>query len=304
MTRSGSSLAEAEQRVLGFQLEALTHRLVKDWHLGALLEQAVAGKHNPRVANVELGHAVAAAVEQFGWNSAEVRQTVDKVAVHLGVPRAAAEELVQANVEEAAEIATRYGVPAVESYLLENEHLPGRRGPDTAVQLDTLKRIADHLDGEVDLDAVVRLVLSGIHRGLGLSRTFFALLSPDRSSLQVRRVSGPRAGDVRASSSPDAVIPLHTTPGKDLFRAALESGKLVQVTEDNSSSMQALFTDAIRRWAAVPFVIIPVITGGRAAGLLYADNATDGRPIDAESLSGLRHFGQQISLALTRQGQQ
>jgi HD-like signal output (HDOD) protein len=117
MTRSGSSLEEAEQRVLGFHLEALTRRLVEDWHLGALLEQAVAGKHNPRVASVELGHAVAAAVEQFGWDSAEVRQTVDKVAVHLGVPWSAAEELVQANVEEAAEIATRYGVPAVETYL-------------------------------------------------------------------------------------------------------------------------------------------------------------------------------------------
>jgi hypothetical protein len=56
------------------------------------------------------------------------------------------------------------------------------------------------------------------------------------------------------------MIPLRKTPGRELFRAALESGKLVQVTEENRASMQAL--------------------------------------------SGLRHFGQQISLALARQGQQ
>jgi penicillin amidase len=52
------------------------------------------------------------------------------------------------------------------------------------------------------------------------------------------------------------MIPLRKTPGRELFRAALESGKLVQVTEENRASMQAL--------------------------------------------SGLRHFGQQISLALAR----
>lgn len=294
MTRTGASLADAEMRVLGFHLEDLTRRLVEEWKLGGLLENAVTGKPDPRVASVRLGDEVAAVVEQFGWDSAEARHTIESVARHLDQPRARVTELIEANVEEAGRIAGRYGVPAVQNYLLRHDHPEQRRTPDAAVQLDSLKRIAEHLEGDVDLGELVRLVLTGIHEGIGLERTFFALLSPDRSMLQVKHALG---------DCGTGAIALHESPRRDLFRAALTSGKLVHITEENRASVAALLTEHLTARVAVPFVAMPIRAGSRAVGLLYADNAPHGGVIGPESLSAFRHFGQQISLALgSRQG--
>ena len=126
LVRSGMPLQDAERKVLGFPLEALTRRLVDEWHLGGLLDEALAGVANPRVADVLLGHDVAAAVEQSGWQSAPAGRAMDRVAAHLTMPRAAALDLVLGNAEEAAHIAAWYGVPAIESYLLGpgSPHLP------------------------------------------------------------------------------------------------------------------------------------------------------------------------------------
>lgn len=297
MTRSGASLSEAEHRVLGFRLEELTRRLVEEWHLGGLLERAAAGEDDERIASVRLGHDVAAAVEQFGWNSREVRGVLDKVAEHVGLNSARVKELVGANVEEAGRIASRYGVPAVEAYLLEHEHPEpdrvvtggGPRAPDAALQLAALKRIGDHLEGRVDLSELLRLVLEGIHEGAGLDRTFFALLSRDQKSLEVRHALG--------GSETDRIA-LDDSPGRDLFRAALSSGKLIHVTEENLATMKPLITPAIAPRIGVPFLAMPIRVAGKAVGLLYADNAVHGRAIDDESLSAFRHFGQQISLGL------
>lgn len=293
MTRSGASLAEAEERVLGFRLDELTRRLVEEWQLGSLLERAVAGEDDPRVRSIELGHEVAAAVEQFGWESVEVRGAIDGVARHLDLAKPAVAELIRANVDQAAEIASRYGVPAVGTYLRENDHPEPAPGPDPALQLATLQRIAEHLEGRPDPAEVIRLVLSGIHQGIGLNRTFFGRLTPDGGSLEVEYTLG---------GCPGGTIALDDLPAKDLFRAALTSGKLVHVTSENEGSLRPLLTDEIERRVAVPFVAMPIRHGGRAVGLLNADNELQGRPIDSQALSAFRHFGQQIALGLACAG--
>jgi HD-like signal output (HDOD) protein len=297
MTRAGASLADAEQRVLGFRLEALTSRLVEDWQLGPLLERAVAEEaDDPRVATVLLGHEVAMVVEQFGWESQEVRELIVRVAAELDIKFVEAQELVSANVREAAKIAGRFGVPSVEAYLLEEEApvidqqpIP-THGANPQVQLETLQEIGSYLDGEPDLDELVRLVLGGVHRGVGFDRVFFGLLTPDRSQLVVRHALG---GDYRGAIA----MPADGKP--NLLQAVLRSGKALWVSDENRRAMAPLLSDDLGCWVSgTPCVMMPVTAGGQAVGLLYADNEPSGRPVDDAAFAGFRHFGQQISLGL------
>ncbi|MEZ5558084.1 MAG: HDOD domain-containing protein [Pseudomonadales bacterium] len=307
MTRSGASLAEAEQRVLGFRLEALTARLVDEWRLGTLLERIVAGGDaGGRADNVRLGHEVAAAVEQFGWESSEVSRIIDRIARHLEQPRAAAVELVSANVQEATKIAARYGVPKVERYLLEDpagaaaacapEPVPApvRLTPDAALQLKTLQEIAALLEGRPELDELVRLVLRGIHQGVGLERAWFALLSPDRRRLTVRHAVG--------AATPDGIaVDVGAGAPRNLFGAVLDSAKAMRVAAERRSAVAPLLTDALRDCLSVyTFVLMPVMVAGRPVGLLYADNAASGSEVDEDAFSAFRHFGQQIGLGIAR----
>ncbi|HEX7036475.1 MAG TPA: HDOD domain-containing protein [Pseudomonadales bacterium] len=286
---SGSSEADAEQQVLGFTLAELSRRLVADWRLGELVERASSGGDDVRAADVRMGHRVALAVETSGWRAARVSRTIDEVAAHLGVPRATAIERVHENAQEAARIAALYGVPTIETYLLQAE-LPGRpaRG-DAELQLRVLKQIAEHLDGAVNPDELTRLVLRGVRRGVGMENAFVALRSPSGRSLQIRHVVG---------GSKAGVVPLPAASGDDLFARTLASGKPLLVTDANLGEVRALLTDEIRRHVALPFVILPIRAGERSIGLLYADRAGSGAAIDDETLAALRVFTQQLALGL------
>ncbi len=297
MTRAGASLADAEQRVLGFRLEALTNRLVEDWQLGSLLERALAeAVDDPRVATVQLGHEVAVTVEQFGWESKEVRALVARVAAQLDIAVAEAADLVSTNVQEAAKIAGRFGVPAVEAYLREEEAPTVEQEPapahaaDPQVQLQALQEIGSFLDGNPDLDGLARLVLDGVCRGVGFDRAFFGLLTPDGSRLLVRHALG---GDFQGA------IAMPASGKPNLLQAVLRSGKALWVNDANRQAMMPLLSDELADWVSnTPCVMMPVAAGSQAVGLLYADNEPSGRPVDDAAFAGFRHFGQQMSLGL------
>ena len=163
-------------------------------------------------------------------NHRRLRELIARVAAELEIPVAQARELVGANVQEAVKIAGRFGVPAVEAYLLEEEVPVVDQEPATAhganaqVQLEALQEIGSYLDSDPDLDELVRLVLGGIHRGVGFDRAFFGLLTPDRLQLVVRHALG---GDYRGTIA----MPADGKP--NLLQAVLRSGKALWVSDEN-----------------------------------------------------------------------
>jgi transcriptional regulator with GAF, ATPase, and Fis domain len=89
---------------------------------------------------------------------------------------------------------------------------------------ETLQEIGSYLDGEPDLDELVRLVLRGVHRGVRFDRVFFGLLTPDRLQLEVRHALG---GDCRGAIA----MPADGKP--NLLQAVLRSGKALWVSDEN-----------------------------------------------------------------------
>ncbi len=302
MARSGASINDAQNHVLGFPLEDLSRRLVAEWSLGGLLEAALSDSpDDPRSLNVSLGHEIAASVEQFGWKSAEVKSVLERIAEHLKLKASEVDALVEGNVEEAAKIAARYGVPKVE-HVLRSEHdaathsaasqvaeSPSYREPDLQVQLAMLQQIAVELEKGASLDNLLTLVLNGIVQGVGLERAYFALLTPDRRFLRMK-----------LSEGFSVIGPLDVMPDQpNLFQVIIQSGKSLMVTAESRRAMTALLGGDISRWIGVEgFVVTPVSVGGKVLGVLYADNNHSQRVISEEAFSGFRHFGQQVALGL------
>ena len=289
MIQAGSEPADAERTVLGFRLDDLTRRLAEEWHLGSLIQRTIAGENDPRVASVELGHQVAAAVEQHGWNSAEVRRVVERAASLLGMDPEEAAGLVRANAEQAARDSgplRRTGCGIVPAGKRSARACSGPGRSRSARHLETNRRASGRRQGRRRSGQTGP---DGHSAGCRPRTRFFATLSSDGSLLKVSHaLGGCKAGTIR----------LQRQAAHDLFRAALTSGKLVQVSADNLASMQALLTPEILQRVATPFAIMPIRAGDRPVALLYADDGSDGQPINAETLSAFRHFGRRISLAL------
>lgn len=298
LIRSGTGIRDAERQILGFELEALSRRLVEEWQLGGLLEASFSDDADDgRTVSVQLGHAMAEAVELYGWDSREVRAALARLESHLDIGMSRTLDLVRENVEQAGKIASRYGVAKVESTLLEDvaesaatsiEKAPPKSA-DPALQLSTLQQISAELESGADQDRLLDLVLSGIADGVGFDRAYFAQLTKDRRSLRMTCAQGFQVTGV-----------LNVAPATpNLFQVIIQSGKSLLVTPESRKSMDALIDAPVRRWLGkAGFVVAPISVGGAVIGVLYADNEDSHAAISDEAFAGFRHFGQQIALGM------
>lgn len=318
--RPGADPRAAERAVLGFELRDLTRELGREWQLGELLEHAVEEKQDedPRVSNVTLGHELAAEAEG-GWDSPQVAAILERVAESLYLPLDQVTRLVHANADEAAKTAAHYGAGYIRRLIPtahggatragaegpdaepdhENTAGPAARvthpEPDPMLQLQILRELSGLLETDPDFNLLLEMVLEGIHRGIGLDRTLFALLAADRRTLQARYALGWDRGEVRkrfafAAAPPDA----------NVFAYMLDQAASIWVRQPAQVEFAPLLTPQVTTViGAGGFFAMPIVVNSRVIGLLYADRHLSGRPLDAEAFASFNHFGQQANLGLS-----
>jgi len=162
--------------------------------------------------------------------------------------------------------------------------------PDPMLQLRILRELAALLDERPNVVLMLEMVLEGLHRGVGMDRALFALLSPDRRLLRAKHAVGVETETLRRAfsfplSEPNAIV------------SALEGGRAVLVDPAEGEG-PSLTPELLAVTGGCPFCAAPLRVGRRAIGLLYADRRPSGRPIDAESFASFRQFSQQANLGL------
>lgn len=309
--------ARAEREVLGFELRELSLGLTRKWNLGKLLENTLErkGDSDPRVSNVQLAHQLARSAEQ-GWERPETRQLLGRIAEAVYQPLQEVTKLVHENASLAAKTARLYGVsdaaeriPLPESQRKESnaEPVPVQESPkntynqpDPMLQLTILRELSGLLDGKHDINLLLEMVLEGISRGIGMDRTLFAMLNPERNRLRARYALGWDSQDMREKFVFD-ISPLHAS----IFSHVLETREPLWVGRDKDLRLKALLTPAVQALTGnTAFYVMPIEVNGRSIGLFYADRGPSGRPLDDDSYTAFRHFCQQANLALayTRRG--
>lgn len=337
LQRPDCNRADAERAALGFELNELGLGLARKWQLGKLLENTLANKgdSDPRVGSVRLAQELARRAEK-GWDSPEVRQFMGRVAEALYMPLQDVTKLVHENANEAAKAVQYFGGgTAAERIPLPNaqhkpdaqhkphaqhgadaqrnaaEHRPGAPrqddakaqfiAPDPMLQLTILRELSGVMDGQHDINLLLEMVLEGISRGIGMDRSLFAMLNPERTRLRARYALGWDKDDMREHFLFE-ISPLKA----NVFSHALEARQPLWVGgPDADPRLARLKTpEVLELTGDAQFFIMPVEINSRSIGLFYADRKSSGRALDEDSYMAFRHFCQQANLALaqTRRG--
>lgn len=304
----GEDRDSAERAVLGFSLEALSRRLAEEWRMSGLLRACMAAPaaRSRRCRNVLLGDAIARTVERHGWESTETAALVDQAARRLDMPSGEVGEMLRQGTREAAAMARRFGVSAIEQFLAPRAETArphprtgseaAARQPDPQAELESVRALQSQMQEKPDIDTLMRLALDGLYRGAAMDRALFAMLSPDRTKLTVRyAVGGERRELLR-----DAVIRVDDQD-RSLFGLLLKTGKTVWVDAARRDKLSSLIGPEIDRWAGgTEFFAMPIFVRGRPVGLLYGDCSASTGVLSDAAFTSFRFFGEQIAAGMAR----
>lgn len=294
----------AEQEVLGFTLEELTVGLTRDWHLSDLLHSAINTPklNNPRIKDIVLAIEVSKAARK-GWTDKETIATANKIAKHLNIEKNEIIELLTANAKKAAETANLFGASSIIKFLPieDKENKSNDIEPvvdvaypvaDPILQLNILRDLSGMLFDKPDFSLILEIVLEGIHRGVGLDRAVFALLTADKKAIKAKYALG-QDGEKFTSQ-------FHfSLQVNNIFHKLVDEKEILWIKDTQSNEMKKLVSPEIRKILACrAFYIAPLLLSGRVIGLLYADRQPSNRDLDNESFESFKHFAHQACHAL------
>lgn len=295
---------KAEKRVLGFTLRQLGAALSKTWNLAGLTEEVFSGRslRPERVQLVKYCHDLVIAAEQHGWNAEPTRKIAQDLARLLDKPVRAVLNLAQDNAKTAAEIAVQLGandaaklIPLrARSELFADDADANTVVDPTSLLIRVHRDITSLLSSDFNINVLFELVLESIHRGLQMDRTLFALITPDRKYLKEKSSHGWTAAGSRYPTH----IALNSQPPHILTHALSQTDAL-WVRPDADPGVQALFTQSIQTTLGMhECFLIPLSLNRKPIGLIYADRAISGAPLDQDAFDHFRQLGQQAIIGL------
>lgn len=301
---------QAQRKVLGFLLTELSAGLANEWRLNTLLQQVL---NHPRDAGrrgqtIFLAHQIAESAERYGWHSPETIALQEKIAKFSGISNKECRERLHKNAIASAEIATTYGTTSAASAIplpgdthpnsspvLSPEALAKFPQPDGALQLKVLRELSLLLESGSDFNIIMEMAMEGIHRGVGMDRVLFALITPDKKGLRAKFALGHESEAfskafhfTRISDQRQILFENIATGGHMLVDVRKKPELKLAIT----NSMTSIIGDK-------PFLIASIEVNGRGIGLLFADRAPSGRELDDECVESFRHFSNQASMGLS-----
>ncbi|MCC7485327.1 MAG: protein kinase [Burkholderiales bacterium] len=155
------------------------------------------------------------------------------------------------------------------------------------------------LVGEGAAGDALRMVLEGLHRAGGFQRVLLFLLDPAANALRCRAGFG---ADAETFSRRGASVPLGGP--RDLFSTVLQQGADICIEDIDTEKLRPYVPDWHRKaMRARGVVLLPLASGKRALGLLYADvQAPDALRFRPEELSLLKTLRNQALLAMRQRG--
>ena len=303
---------EAEQEALGFTLDSLTRTLNQHWQLSPLIDEALDKKSgDPRINAIRQGYEIASAASQ-GWRSSTMRGLMGSIAADTDMDGQRLLGICQAQANEAAEAISRLGIPRLDNLIptaddatpltdntgitamtIEEDSKPPQ--PDRELQLDILQEISDMLDSKPDINLLMEMILEGIHRGLGMDRTVFALLTPDRRYINAKYTLGWDRHALLQQFRYDIA-----SPPASLIDYVIQSQQPLWLNTDNRNRLEKFITPPIEILIGQDeCFMMPISLQGKAIGLFYCDRKPSHRPLNEELFGGFKLFANQARLGLS-----
>jgi HD-like signal output (HDOD) protein len=301
---------EAQYVVFGFSFDQLTLEIARSWHLPNLLCDSMQAENAAmsRVLNVMLA-AQLARCSRLGWYGKAVTTLVDGIAEFMLSDSASTATLLHQNAVEAARESAVYGVPHPAAQLLypaespEEQKQPVKKPTSTelpsleqanfclAPQRHVLARVLKTLnqpEESLPLKEVIRLVLEGMHDGLGLNRVVFAGLTPNKDQLRASYMLG---SDNDTAFKQFAV----DLSGHNLFARLMEKQQSLWLDDNNRKKFfQIVPINFHKLINNDSFFVMSLYVRDKPVGLFYADRHSRNCRLDGESY---KRFKQLVTMA-------
>lgn len=164
--------------------------------------------------------------------------------------------------------------------------------PDEHSLEETLQQLTREIDQSISMPAIMKLVMQGMHDGLGLNRVAFTMLSPDRSQLKTRAVmSLDNDWDIRH---------LHIPMKPDnLFSHLMNRPQALWLNDDNAakiwSHVPAELQDTLHKDG---FFVMSIYVKSRPIGLFYADRYNHQHRLDKHTYENFKRLCRHASKAM------
>ncbi len=301
---------EAQYVVFGFSFDQLTLEIARAWHLPNLLCDSLQAENASmnRVLNVMLAAQLARS-SRYGWYSKAVAKLVDDIAGFMLSDASATATLLHHNAVEAARESTVYRVPHPAAQLLYPAGLAEEKKPvvkksnhatlpsleDTdfclAPQRQVLVRTLKTLntpDETLPLKEVLRLVLEGMHDGLGLNRVVFAGLTPNKDQLRASYMLGSDNDPAFKQFAVDL-------SGHNLFVRLMEKQQSLWLDDNNRRKFfQIIPINFHKLIDNDSFFVMSLFIRSKPVGLFYADRHSRNCRLNEESY---KRFKQLVTMA-------
>jgi HD-like signal output (HDOD) protein len=211
LTQSGVSQVDAENIVLKFSLHELSQGLGKAWGLGEMLERSLADDKDDDVAItiIKLSHQLAESSKEGSGNQ-HSEHCLNQLATALDIKRESIKDICLDNAKLAKDITQLYGVSKVSQLipqppLIDTEEPPVNQEhlldsteqiieeleesfpePNPKLQLTILQDMANAIEERLNFNLILEMTLEGLHRGVGMDRAGFAILSKVHQSLSFK----------------------------------------------------------------------------------------------------------------------
>jgi len=299
INKGNCSREEAETQVLGFKLAELSACLSKAWKLGGLIEESIKPgirSNNPRVGLVHLGYEITEALKE-GVDSEKYNACVRKIEALTKESQEVIIEMLQNNTVDASDMACQFG--ATDAAMLIQRPLDKGVELEESLPVTDKKQLQLHISQDIisiisdqfDINLLLETVLEGIHRGIGMDRTTFSLLVPDKQSLREKLSLGWRKESYEhkvifnISETPPNIF-FHVLAGTQAFWAKpLVNSKLYTLRDINMIGKNECF-------------LMPVFSNNTPIGLIYTDRGITNQPLTEEDFNAFKHFSQQVNIGL------
>lgn len=165
--------------------------------------------------------------------------------------------------------------------------------PDVNLQTTILDDISKAIESKPSINIILGMVLEGLHLGVGMDRSLFAVLSPDRKSLTCKYAVGSNTEDLinqfQIDISNDSNIFKHVVLGKEA----------IHVPSDPKKLKGTLTRSTIQTLGVPPYLIMPTIVKGRVIGIYFADRHASKRQIEQKDFLAFQSFCQKANKGLT-----
>lgn len=292
--------AEAEKIVLGFKLVELGANLSKAWNLGGLIEESIKPatlSKNPRIGLINLGYEITEAL-RAGIDSKKYETCIRKIESLTGQPKQIIHEKLKENTRAASDIAYQFGATdaakliqnvlsqAIDSEgvlpVIDKKHL----------QLQITQDITSIISEQFDINLLLKTIIEGIHRGIGMDRTILSMLVHDKQILRERFSLG-----WRKEIYEDKVIFNVSEKPDNLFHHVLSGNQAFWAKPSEHASFYTRHD--INVIGKNECFMMPIFSNKIPVGLIYADREKSKEPLTEEDFNAFKSFTQLANMGFT-----